>query len=115
MTIYYYIKTDSNQQNHTTKKLICKMTSQPNKQVGNVRLSSKSEATRVKPLQRLQKTILKAVLLGDYGVGKTTLFRRIREEELVFSEGSISWNSQSMDLCNTTITTSDKKKVEVSE
>ncbi len=88
------------------------MTSQPNKQVGNVRLSSKSQATGVK---RLQKTILKAVLLGDYGVGKTTLFRRIREEELVFSEGSISWNSQSMDLCNTTITTSDKKEVQVSE
>ncbi len=82
---------------------------------GNVRLSSKNEVTRVRPPKQLEKMVLKAVLLGDYGVGKTTLFRRIREQELVVSEGSISWNSQSMDLCNTTITTSDKKKVEVKQ
>ena len=47
-----------------------------------------------------KETVIKAVLLGDYSVGKTTLFKRIREKELSLST---SWNSQSLDLCNLSI------------
>lgn len=64
--------------------------------------------------QGAKETSIKAVLLGDYGAGKTTLFKRIREEELLLlSNRSSSWSSQSMDLCNLSINTADKKKVQV--
>lgn len=56
-----------------------------------------------------KETSIKAVLLGDYGVGKTTLFKRIQEKELFNNSTSSSWNSQSMDLYNLSIRTGDKK------
>ncbi len=58
-----------------------------------------------------KETVIKAVLLGDYSVGKTTLFKRIREKELSLST---SWNSQSLDLCNLSIDLPNRKKVQVS-
>ena len=85
---------------------------------GNVRLSNVVDgrcAPSTLHRARQRETVIKSVLLGNYGVGKTTLFRRIRgpvhgEES---ASGLSTWTNQSLDICSKTITTADSKTVQV--
>lgn len=56
----------------------------------------------------------KVILLGDYGVGKTSLFARIKypESTLPFTHGSTT-NQDTIDHCTTTFEIASRKKVQV--
>lgn len=62
---------------------------------------------------KYKQILIKAVLLGDLGVGKTTLFKRIRECGGLKNHISGSWDSQSIDMCTKSFITSEKQKVQV--
>lgn len=82
-------------------------------QVGNVRIAQPTAAYSV--TKKAVDIVLKAVLLGDINVGKSTFFRRMQFcETLVNRQVDVdtSWASQTIDLC-TMIMDIDKTNVQV--
>lgn len=63
------------------------------------------------------EVLYKVVLLGDYGVGKTSLFRRLRDGS--FADGTTPWTTDAtcagLDKCTKTFRTVDGKSVMVSD
>nr|ABD65451.1 Rab-like5 [Suberites domuncula] len=63
-----------------------------------------------------RRQVVKAILLGDYGVGKTSFFRRTNESDLLI-RSTDSWDermpSLSVDKCSKTVIASNNKPVQI--